>query len=66
MANQNPLKYARPFHMRVDDEFYEAVKDLRLQGQQGAEMPSQADVVRKAVFDARDRGKAQKARELRR
>jgi hypothetical protein len=55
MANTSPVKYDRPFHMRVDDEFYEALKDLRLHGQKGVEMPSQADVVRKLVFEARDR-----------
>ena len=60
MANQNPLKYHRPFHMRVDDEFYDAIKELR---RLDDELPSQADVVRNAVFEKRDRVRAQKAKQ---
>ena len=49
MANVNPVKYNRPFMMRVDDDFLAKLDDLRV-----AERPvkSRSDYIRKLVEEA--------------
>jgi hypothetical protein len=55
MPNVNPLKYSISFAMRVDQEFLDAVEELRrLQ----TPIPTKSDVIREAVMDALKRAKA--------
>jgi hypothetical protein len=55
MPNVNPVKYTTAFTMRADQEFLDAVEELRrLQ----SPIPTKADVIRAAVMDALKRAKA--------
>jgi hypothetical protein len=55
MPNVNPVKYATDFTMRVDQEFLDAVEELRrLQ----TPIPTKADAIREAVMEALKRAKA--------
>lgn len=47
MANTQPLKYRRPFNMRVDDEFVAAVKELQRLNE---DVPTKSDAIRRAVM----------------
>ena len=52
MANTQPLKYRRPFNMRVDDEFVAAVKELQRLNE---DVPTKSDAIRRAVMNELDR-----------
>ena len=57
MANVNPVKYTTAFTMRVDQEFLDAVEELRrLQ----SPIPTKADAIRAAVMEALKRARAKK------
>jgi hypothetical protein len=50
MPNVSPIKYTTAFTMRVDQEFLDAVEELRrLQ----SPIPTKSDVIREAVLEAR-------------
>lgn len=53
MVNVTPVKYRIAITIRVDDEFVDAVKELR----RGAvdDPPSKSEVIRSAVLAMRDR-----------
>jgi Arc/MetJ-type ribon-helix-helix transcriptional regulator len=55
MPNVTPLKYSISFAMRVDQEFLDAVEELR--GLQRP-IPTKSDVIREAVMEALKRAKA--------
>jgi hypothetical protein len=56
MANTNPLKYDIAKTYRVDEEFCEAVEELRLLTRKPSEpVPTASDIVRRAVLEMRDR-----------
>ncbi len=59
MANANPVKYDRPFMMRVDEAFLAKLDDLRV-----AERPvkSRSDFIRKLVEEAEMSGDKRAAR----
>ena len=58
MPNVSPLKYSTAFTMRVDQEFLDAVDELRrLQ----SPIPTKADAIRAAVMEALKRAKGKKA-----
>ena len=50
MANVSPKKFAKPFTMRADDQFFADLDDLR-----AAERPllTRSDFIRKLVADAK-------------
>lgn len=52
MSNEVPLKYGISVTYRVDDEFIQAVEELRLLARP---IPTKSDIVRKAVWAMRDR-----------
>lgn len=52
MANVSPLKYRRPFNMRVDDEFIAAVIELQRLNE---DVPTKSDAIRRAVLNELDR-----------
>ena len=52
MPNVNPIKYSTAMTIRVDDEFKEAVDDLRTLIRP---VPSKSEAVRRAVLEMRDR-----------
>ena len=54
MGNTAPLKYSKPFFMRVDDEFEKAIGEIQ-RASTDKTTPAKADVVRDAVFKERDR-----------
>jgi len=57
MPNVSPVKYTTAFTMRVDQEFLDAVEELRrLQ----TPIPTKADAIRAAVMEALKRAKAKK------
>ena len=59
MPNVSPIKYKTSFMMRVDQEFLDAVEQLRrLQDP----IPSKSDVIRELVMDAAKRAKAKSKR----
>jgi hypothetical protein len=57
MPNVNPVKYTTAFTMRVDQEFLDAVEELR--GLQRP-IPTKADAIREAVMEALKRAKAKR------
>jgi len=59
MANVSPLKYSRPFNMRVDDEFIAAVKELQ---RLDADVPTQSEAIRRAVFESLERKRGKERR----
>lgn len=55
MPNVSPLKYDIGFHLRVDQEFMDALRELcRLEDK------SKSDVIRELVMEALGRAKARK------
>jgi hypothetical protein len=57
MPNMSPVKYATAFTMRVDQEFIDAVEELRrLQ----SPIPTKADAIRAAVMEALKRARAKR------
>jgi hypothetical protein len=59
MPNVNPVKYTTAFTMRADQEFLDAVEELRrLQ----TPIPTKADAIRAAVMEALERAKAKSKR----
>jgi hypothetical protein len=42
-------------NVRTDDEFEAALAELQRSDQSGVRVPSMSDVIRKSVFEARDR-----------
>ena len=56
MVNVTPMKYRTPITIRVDDEFVDAVKELR---RAVDDPPSKSEVIRSAVLAARDRQRKQ-------
>jgi hypothetical protein len=57
MANVSPLKYSRPFNMRVDDEFVAAVKELQ---RLDPDVPNKSDTIRRAVMNELERKRREK------
>jgi hypothetical protein len=62
MVNTKPLKHKLNFTMRVDEEFAAAVADIQRMGRSGTKVPTMSDVIRKAVFDERERLRGRQAR----
>jgi ribosomal protein L4 len=52
MGNTASVKYNIPVTIRVDQEFVEAVKELR---RAADDPPTKADIIRRAVLNERDR-----------
>ena len=59
MANVNPTKYTTAFTMRVDQEFLDAVEELR---RSQSPIPTKADAIRAAVMAALKQAKAKSKR----
>jgi hypothetical protein len=57
MPNVNPVKYTTAFTMRVDQEFLDALEELR---RLRTPIPGKADVIRELVMEALKRAKAKK------
>jgi hypothetical protein len=59
MSNAKPIKFTAAFTMRTDQEFLDAVEELRrLQ----TPIPSKSDVIRAAVIAALKQAKSKKRR----
>ena len=58
MSNVNPSEYTTAFTMQVDQEFLDAVEELR---RQQTPIPTKADAIREAV-EALKRAKAKTAK----
>lgn len=52
MANEKPLRYDIPKTYRVDQEFVDAVEEIRARQRP---VPPASDVIRRAVLELRDR-----------
>ena len=55
MPNVSPIKYSTIFTIRVDQEFLDAVEELR---ELQRSIPTKSNVVREAVMEALKRAKA--------
>jgi hypothetical protein len=55
MPNVSPIKYSTIFTIRVDQEFLDAVEELR---ELQRPIPTKSNVVREAVMEALKRAKA--------
>jgi ABC-type transport system involved in cytochrome bd biosynthesis fused ATPase/permease subunit len=64
MPNVNPVKYTTAFTMRADQEFLDAVEELRRLQTLAAvkadaeHLPTKSDVIREAVMEALKRARA--------
>jgi hypothetical protein len=57
MANVNPIKYRTAFTMRVDEEFLDALEQLR---KLESPIPTKSDAIRAAVMEVLAARKARK------
>lgn len=57
MPNVNPVKYTTAFTMRVDEDFLDAVEQLR---KMESPIPSKSDAIRAAVMETLAARKARK------
>lgn len=57
MANEAPVRYAASFTMRTDDDFLDALDEVR-EGEKP--VPSRADMLRRLVFEAQRKARARK------